>query len=47
MEMLTQSEELMLRLEQDEYLLEEVFVDDVVLDVKRVMLHAKREEVEN
>lgn len=36
----------MLGLEQDEYVLEEIFVHDVVLDVVRVMFDAERQKVE-
>jgi hypothetical protein len=36
-----------LGLEQDEYALEQVPINDVVLDVNSVVLHAEREEVEN
>lgn len=32
--------------EQDEYLFEEVFVDNVVFDVKRMMLDTKGQKVE-
>lgn len=37
----------MFGLEQDEYLLEEIFVNDVVFDVIGVMFHTKSEKIEN